>query len=63
MKLDAVFCVEGFREFAETNASAPKVELQRIRAVLALIAYRWWGFRAMDVPMAFSRPGPLKLDT
>ena len=62
-KLDARFGVKGFREFVETNASDPTVQLQSIRAVLAVIAYRMWNFRAMDVSRVFSRSVPLKLDT
>ena len=38
-KLDAGFCVTWFQEFAQTNASAPSVQLQIIRVVLGLIAY------------------------
>ena len=48
-KLDAVFRVKGFREFSETNESAPTVLLQSIWPVLDVIAYRMWDFRAMDV--------------
>ena len=36
-KLDAGFRVGGFQEFAETNASAPSVQLQRIQVDLAVI--------------------------
>ena len=39
-KLDARVGVEGFQEFVETNASAPAVQLQRIRAVLDVVADR-----------------------
>ena len=61
-KSDAGFCVKGFRYFSETNASAPTVQLLRIRAVLDVIVYRKWNFRATDVSRSFSRPGPLKRD-
>ena len=54
IKLDSVFCVKGFRDFAEPNASAPTVQLQIIRLCLAVIAYRKWNFRVMDVSRAFS---------
>ena len=56
-KLDSRFRVEGFQEFAETNASAPAVQLQSIRAVLAVIAYRRWNFRAIDVSRSFRGRG------
>ena len=58
-KLDARFCVKGFREFVEPNASAPTVQLQRIRLRLAVIAYLKWNFRVMDVSGAFLRSGLL----
>ena len=35
-KLDAVLCVKCFQEFVETNESAPTVQLQIIRGVLAV---------------------------
>ena len=54
-KLHAGFRVKGFQEFAETNASAPTVQLQRIRVALAVFAYRKWNSRTMDVPRAFPR--------
>ena len=54
-KLDARFCVDGFRKFAEPNASALTVQLRSIRLRLAVISFRKWGFRAMDVPRAFLR--------
>ena len=62
-KLDARFCVEVFQEFAESNASAPTVQLQRIRLCLAAISYRKWDFRVMGVLRAFLRSEPLKRDT
>ena len=37
----------------ETNASSPTAQLQSIMVVLAVIAYRRWDIRAMDVSMAF----------
>ena len=37
-KLVAVFRVGGFQEFADTNASAPTVQLQRIMVLLDVIA-------------------------
>ena len=47
----------------DTNASALSVQLQIIRVVLAVIAYRVWNFRAMDVSRAFSGgSGRLKRD-
>ena len=52
-ELYAIFRVKCFREFAETNASAPTVQLQIIRAVKDFIAYRKWNFRAMGVSGAF----------
>ena len=61
-KLDARFCVKGFREFVEPNASAPTVQLQRIRLRLDVIAYRRWNFRAMGVSGAFPMSGHLKRD-
>ena len=62
-KLEARFCAKGFREFAESNASAPTVQLQSIRLRLAVIAYRKRNFRVMDVSGAFSRSGHLRRDT
>ena len=58
-----MFCVNGFQEFAETNAFAPEVKLQIIRVVLDVIACLRWNFRAMDVSMRFLRFGPLKVAT
>ena len=57
-KLDSRFRATGFQEFAETDASAPTVQLQSIRAVLAVIAYLRWNFRAIDVSRAFLASGP-----
>ena len=62
-KLDSGFRAKGFREFVETNATAPAVQLQIPRSVLAVIAYRRWNFRAVDVSRGFLRSGPLKSDT
>ena len=62
-KLDAVFCVKGFREFVESNAPAPTVQLQSVRLCLAVIAHRKWDFRATDVSMGFLRSEPLQRDT
>ena len=62
-KLDARIGVKCFQEFVETNASAPTVQLQIMRAVLAVIAYRRWDFRAIGVKRAFLMSQPLKLDT
>ena len=62
-KLDSRFCVKGFQEFAEPNAAAPTVQLQSIRLCLAVISFRKWDFRAMDVSRAFLRSGPLKRGT
>ena len=61
-KLDARFRVKWFREFAGSNASAPTVQLQSIRMWIAVIAYRKWGFRVMDVSRAFLRSGHLGRD-
>ena len=61
-ELDARFCASGFQEFAETNAPSPTVKLQRIREILAVIAYLKWNFRAAGAPLAFLRSGPLKRD-
>ena len=61
-KLDARFRAKGSQEFSETNASAPTVQLQSIMSVLAVVAYRMWNFRAMDVSRAFRGPGALKRD-
>ena len=61
-KVGAVFCVKFFQELSETNASVPTVQLQSIRAVLAVIAYRKWDFRAVGVSGAFLRSGHLKRD-
>ena len=58
-KLDARFCVKGFQELVEANAAAPTVQLQSIRIALAVIAYRGWNFRVMDVSRAFLRSKPL----
>ena len=58
-KLDARYCVNGFHEFSDTDASAPTVQLQIIMVVLAVIAYRKWDFRVMDVSRAFPRSEPL----
>ena len=62
-KLDAGFCVNGFQECVETNASAPTAQLQRIRAALALIACRKWNFRVIDVSWAFLGSVPLHRET
>ena len=62
-KLDAGFRVKGIREFAESNASSPTVQLQSLRMCLSVIAYRKWNSRAMNVSRAFVRSGPLELDT
>ena len=56
-------CVKGFREFAESNASAPAVQLHSIRMCLAVIAYRMWNFGVMDVSRAFLRSGPLERES
>ena len=56
-KLHAGFRVKGFQEFAETNASAPTVQLQSIRAAIDVTAYRKWNFRAMGVSRAILRSG------
>ena len=62
-KLDAWFRVKCFQWFVETNASAPMVQLQSIRVVLDVIAYRKWNYREMDVPKAFLRRGALERET
>ena len=62
-KLDAGFCVEGFQELVEANAAAPTVQLQSIRIALAVIAYRRWNFRVVDVSRAFLRSKPLVRNT
>ena len=62
-KLDARFCAKCFQEFVETNTSSPMVQLQIIRLCLAVIAYRRWDFRVMDISMALLRSAPLKWDT
>ena len=62
-KLDAMFCVKGSQEFAESNASSPKAQLQRLRMCLSVIARRTWNFRAMGASRAFLRSEPLKRDT
>ena len=59
-KLDARFRVKCCREFAESNASTPTVQIQRIRLCSAAISYRKWDFMVMDVSRAFLRPEPLK---
>ena len=41
-ELDAGFCVKWGPGVVGANASAPTVQLQRIRAVLGVIAYRKW---------------------
>ena len=41
----------------------PTVQLQIIRVILAVIAYRKWNVRAMEVPTSFLRSVPLKRDT
>ena len=62
-KLDARFCVKGFQELVEANAAAPTVQLQSIRIALAVIAYRGWNFRVMDVSRAFLMSKPLERNT
>ena len=59
-KLDARFRAKCFQEFAESNASAPTVQLQIIRLCLSLIAYRKWNFRVSDVSRAIPRSEHLK---
>ena len=44
----------------ETNESAPSVQLQSIRLVLAVIGYRKWTFREIGVSRAFLSSEPLK---
>ena len=61
-KLEAVFRVKRFQEFVETHASAPTVQLQIIRLLLAVIGYRKWNFRAIGVSGEFPRSGALKRD-
>ena len=58
-----MFCATGFHGFVEANASAPTAKFQAIRVVLAVIAYRKWNFRVMDVSRAFLMSGPLKRET
>ena len=58
-----MLCVMGFREFVDSNASAPTVQLQNIMVVLSVIAYRKWDFRAMDVSSAFLTCGHLERET
>ena len=62
-KLDARFCVKGFQELVEANAASPTAQLQSIRIALAVIAYRKWNFRAVDVSRAFLRSKPLERNT
>ena len=62
-QLDARFRVKCSQESAETNASAPTVQLQSIRAVLGVIAYTKWNFREADVSRGFLRFGHLKRGT
>ena len=52
-KLDAMFRVKCPHEIVETNAPAPSVQLQSLRAVLTVIAYSKWDFRVMDAPLPF----------
>ena len=54
-KLDARFRGKGFQEFAGPNASSPTVQLHSIRLSLAVISFRKWGFRVIDVSRAFLR--------
>ena len=62
-KLGAIFCAKGRQEIAETNAPAPTVQLQRIRAVLGVIAYRKLNFRVTNVSRAVLISEPLKRET
>ena len=62
-ELDDWFRVKGFEWFAGANSSAPTVQLQSIMVVLAVIAYRKWNFRVVDVSSAFLRGDPLKRET
>ena len=59
-KLDARLCAKRFHDFAEKNAAAPTVQLQRMRTLLSVIAYRNRNFRVMDVLRAFLMSGPVK---
>ena len=61
-KLGARFRVKGFRKFAESDESAPTVQLQRIRMFLAVISYRKRNFRVMGISRAPLRSGPLGRD-
>ena len=62
-KLRAIFCAKGYRDFAESDASAPSVQLRIIRLRLAVISYRKWDFSAMDASRALLRSEPLERDT
>ena len=57
------FCAKGFQEVVEKNAASPTVQLQSIRIVLAVIAYRKWNFRVMGVSRAFLRSELLEMET
>ena len=52
-----------FREFVVTNDEAPKVQLQRTRAWIAVISFRKWNFRANDASRAFLKSVPLGRET
>ena len=62
-KLDSRFRVKCFQEFVKTNESAPTAQLQIVRLLLAVIGYRKWNFRAVDVSRAFLRSVASKRDT
>ena len=63
MKIRCLISRKSLQEFAETNASAPTVQLQSIRVVLAVMAYRKWDFRAIGVYRAWLTSGHLERDT
>ena len=53
-KLDARLWVERSKGFVQNNRPRPTIQLQSLRACLAVIAYRGRNFRTMDVSMATS---------
>ena len=59
-KFDDRFRVKCPQESADANASSPPAQLQSIMVFVAVIAYRRWDFRAMDVSRVFLMDEPLE---
>ena len=54
-RLDARFCMQGSQEDATTNDEAPTAQLQSLRFLLSIIAYRKWDVRVIDAHMGIPK--------